>query len=440
MRCDGCGREKDDVAVVGFQWVISVIFVCFRNPVVGAYCKRCRVIRGIGLSVVSAVVGWWAFWGVIYTPAAIFKNIANIFKSTTATIPLTARIVARPISASNEHAHHAVEIRGQCSLPVGRACGFRHSLVDITNPADPMPVYALLDWQQAAGSRVFLDTTEIGVTERGQYLDLTDWVDMKFPIFAEATQAPHSGHRELLSIVELVAAPDTVLWSSETPFSLHLPLGGYVEDHAREVADDALIVRMAVAVAASSHGMSEPEIEAVRVWSKTRLAALDEGGAEFADRANDLAGALARSMHDAESGRLDLGATITRFLAEGSDSGRIEAVELCLAVMRVDGTADHDEMLMINRLANQLGIDEAWFAENRDKSVSGLTTHADSAMDFATLLGIDPASDKDTIRLQLNEQYDRWNSRAVSLSDPGKRREAEAMLETIAKARQELLP
>jgi uncharacterized tellurite resistance protein B-like protein len=440
MRCEGCNQEKDDVVIVDFQWVISIIFMSFRNPVIGAYCRRCRTIRGVGLSLVTATVGWWGFpWGLIYTPIAIVKNISHIFKKGAAASVLTARVAHRPRSSTNDHDHYAVELRGQYGLPAGVETWFRHTLIDVTHPADPRPVIGLLDWQQASDSRIFVDVTPLGRPERGQFLDMDDWVDLNLPIIPEAIQAPHAGHRELLSVVELMHAPDTVVWRSEVPFSLQLPLPGYVEANDRERADDGLIVRMAIAVAAAAGDISNAEINVVREWSKTRLALQDPGDQDTIARQDELAGALQRSIADADAGTLNLEATLTRFRNEGSESGRIEAVELCLAVMGVDGRADREEMKVINRVASVLEIDEAWFAENRDKSVSGLSTHIESASDFATLLGIDPTADRDTIKRQLNEQYDRWNSRAATLEDPEKRREAEQMLETIAKARQELL-
>ena len=103
------------------------------------------------------------------------------------------------------------------------------------------------------------------------------------------------------------------------------------------------------------------------------------------------------------------------------------------------GSIDDDEMVVVKRLADQLDVDPAWFAETRDKAVSGMNVRAESASAFGVLLGIDITADAVTIRRQLAEQYDRWNSRAVSISDPEKRREAEEMLELVARARRELL-
>ena len=439
MRCDGCGQNKDSVAIAKFQWVISVVFLTYRNPVVGAYCTSCRVTRGIGLSLVSAAVGWLGFpFGLIWTPIAIVTNLAAIFKRGMVTTPLAARIARRP-AANGKREHVAIEIRGQASLPEGREAWFRHTLVDVTHPKNPLPVLALLDWQQAADSRSFSDVTAIGVTQRGQFLDIRDWYDASLHVFPEATQAPASGHRELLSIVELMSAPNVVLWKFETPFSMQLPLEGYVEGKTREHADDGLIVRMAVAVAAAAGDVSDVELQVIRSWSQARLGYLVPGDPDRASRVKALNGSLVRSVTDADQGNLDLTATITRFLKEGSEGGRLEAIELCLAVMKADGVADRDELALINRLVAGFKIDPKWFADARDKSFSGLATQTSSAADYATLLGIDPKASKDTIRLELNRQYDRWSSRAVSLADPARRREAEAMLETIAQARAELL-
>jgi hypothetical protein len=55
------------------------------------------------------------------------------------------------------------------------------------------------------------------------------------------------------------------------------------------------------------------------------------------------------------------------------------------------------------------------------------------------LLGIDPGWDVARVRAHLTELYTRWNARVESLRDPAHRAQAEAMLERIAQARQELL-
>ena len=335
--------------------------------------------------------------------------------------------------------HYLVEVKGKQQLVAGQSARFQNFLRDTTDPSAPLPVIALLDWQQAEDSIAFLDTTELGMSEVGEYLNFPDWKSINLPIFPEMTKAPYSGQRRLTASLRLVTSRGGTLWSKDVEFGADLSVAGFIEDRDREQADDGLIVRMAVAVAAASGEVSDDELAVIHRWSQDRLSYLDAKDEERASRATALNQALARSIRDADLDALDLGATIKRFLVEGSEGGRIEAIELCLGVMRADGVADHNEMIVINRLAKQFEIDPAWFADKRDKSVSGLTTQTTTAADYATLLGIDPKASKDTIRQQLNEQYDRWSSRAVSLADPDQRRAAEQMLETIARARAELI-
>lgn len=332
-----------------------------------------------------------------------------------------------------------VEFKGQLMLVPNRKIAVHHLLLDSTNPSDRAPVIALLDWQQAKDSVAFHDVTDLGKAAPGDFLSLDDWTSLKLPIFPEMVKGPYSGQRKMTSLLFVATDQDEVLWDTEVVFTADLPVAGYIEDSERERSDDDLIVRMAVAVAAAAGDVTEAELGAIQHWGQARLAYLDDDSETRAERAEIINGSLTRSVSDATSGRLDLGATISRFLAEGSEGGRIEAVELCLAVMRADGTADRGELELINRLADQFEIDPTWFAENRDKSISGLATETDSASDYSTLLGIDTSADRETISRQLTEQYDRWLSRSESIEDPEKRREAEEMLDLIGKARAELL-
>ncbi len=359
--------------------------------------------------------------------------------STSKSGSLRARVRWVDRSEDIETGHYIVELKGTHLLVEGHGFAIRNFLLDVTDPSDHMPVIALLDWQQADDSVMFVDVTELGHAAPGEYLSIAPWAPVGLSIFPEMTKSSHSGRRRLAANLSLVTDTGDEFWSTTVLFDADLPVPGYVEDREHERADDGLIVRMAVAVAAAAGDINEAELQIISEWSQARIAYLDKDDAERSERAAALNGALKRSVADATSGSLDLGATITRFLTEGSVGGRVEAIELSLAVMRVDGVADQGEMTLINRLAKQFEVDQSWFSGSRDKSISGLTADSATASDYMTLLGIDPKADQATIRRELNEQYDRWASRAVSLSDPERRREAEQMIDTIARARLELL-
>ncbi len=335
--------------------------------------------------------------------------------------------------------HYKVEMRGRLITAGGEGIIFRNEIVDGTDASDLAPVIALLDWQQASDSVVFVDDTDVGIVPSDSFLDLREWEDVNLLMFPEMLKGPYSGQRKLIAAVSVRTYGGAIVWSKDVSFVAELPVTGYVEDAEREKVDDSIIVRLAVAVAAVSGGLDDEELGAIRDWSQARIGYLDGDDPERTERAASLNSALTASISDAESDNLDVGATLDALVRDGSQSGRIEAVELALAVVSADGVADPEEMSLINRVAERLEVDEVWFSEHRDKSFSGVEIVSGSGSDFATFFGIDPSAPPDEIRRKLNEQYDRWSSRAVSVSDPQKRREAEEMLEAVARCRQELL-
>ncbi len=335
--------------------------------------------------------------------------------------------------------HYRVEMRGRLTTPGAEGIIFRNEIFARTDASDLAPVHALLDWQRASGSVVFVDDTDVGIVPSDSFLNLREWEDVNLLMFPERLKGPYSGQRKLIAAVSVRTYGGAIVWSQDVSFVAKLPVTGYVEDAEREKVDDSIIARLAVAVAVVSGGINDEELGAIRDWSQARIGYLDDDDPQRTERAASLNSALTAGVSDAESDNLDLGATLAALVRDGSQSGRIEAVELALAVVSADGVANPEEMSLVNRIAERLEVDEVWFSEHRDKGLSGLEIAWGSGSDCATLLGIDPSAPPDEIRRKLNERYDRWSSRAVSVSDPEKRRKAEEMLEAVARCRQELL-
>jgi tellurite resistance protein len=389
---------------------------------------------------------------VIFAIWAIAKWSSNRSKSPAVSIggaiPATGiagslELRARWVTSSEEwpSPHFLLECRGKVPIRHGAEIAFRHRLADITDPNELKGVIAVLDWQQFDDSVLFSDITPLG-EGNSNFHEWAAWSSLKFPIFPDMIRTARSGERQLLSLVDLVAVTASgleVLWEGNLTTTVMVRNVGYEEFDERQQTDDVLIVRIGVAVAAAAGEIEESEIHAIRHAMEARVSYLDDADDDKRLRLDEMEKALQRSIGDAQDGSLDLGATISRFLENGTHEARVDAVELALAVMKADGAIDNDEMVVVKRLADQLDVDPGWFAETRDKAVSGMNVQAGSASAYGLLLGIDATADPATIRRQLAEQYDRWSSRAVSMSEPEKRREAEEMLELVAKARQELL-
>ena len=384
------------------------------------------------------------FWVVVigfFILRRLYRNGA--FDSAPASIPalgtkgLQARTRWVEDSEDPDLSHFAVEIRGEVAVPGGYKILFRTELDDVTEAANQMPIVALLEGQQAANSVAFLHVQEMGDPPRGGgVLNLSDWtwVEKLWPVML---RAPHSGRRKIAASLQLLSANGSTLWEDRLIFDAELPVVGYVEAGEREKIDDKLVVRLGVAVASASGGLDDREMAVIRDWSQARIGYLDEDDPERAERADALNAALRDAVAASQEGQLSVGDTLAKLKTDGSESGRFEAAELVFAVAAADSEIDPSELTLVNQICERLDIDQKFVHDTRDKLVGAMTFEAGA--DCASLLGIDSAAPREEIRQALNEQYERWSSRAVSQADEDKRREAEQMLEAIAECRAKLL-
>lgn len=75
ISCSRCGKITAQPRSTVFTYVVSIIFVTFRNPIQGIFCSSCARKAALKASLISAVAGWWGFpWGPIYTIGSIIKN------------------------------------------------------------------------------------------------------------------------------------------------------------------------------------------------------------------------------------------------------------------------------------------------------------------------------------------------------------------------------
>jgi hypothetical protein len=79
------GRAEDANPVDSGRWVVfefcmSFVAVTLRQSSRPIHIRPGRVawIRGLPYTTISLLLGWWGLpWGVIYTPIAIFANLAG---------------------------------------------------------------------------------------------------------------------------------------------------------------------------------------------------------------------------------------------------------------------------------------------------------------------------------------------------------------------------
>lgn len=348
--------------------------------------------------------------------------------------PMEGRLHHSPAGPESPE-RYDVQIRGLTRVRHGSSPMATTSIVDMTSGA-PQPVIAMLNEQQADDSVIFQHRMALGFWN-SSILGTSDWTSIA-PIFPVTLRAPRSGRRTLKVLVQIHDAlnEDEVFYFEALDLSVELSEIGWEEFSERRSADEAAIVRLAMGVAAASGGLHEAELGVIKAWASEQVAILEGDPRDRKKR--DLNVAIREGARDASAGDISLSAEVDLLHRNGTPGGRLEAIELCLAVASADGTADRQELESINQIADRLEVDRDWFSGARDKALRGTQLEVGVADDLAALLGIDRRAPREDIRRELTAQYDRWSSRAVSLEDPARRAEAEQMLDLIARAREEL--
>jgi tellurite resistance protein len=325
-----------------------------------------------------------------------------------------------------------LEVRGFLQAPDATPAYLRAMIYD-KEMGYSAPVITLNTEQQASDATVFLCTRTVAY-DPGNRIHFEEWTSTGIPVMEDTLVGPKGGPRNLFIAVEIMQADDFMMWRTEIPFSANLDFG-YQDIDDRLASNQALSVQLAVAVAATTEGIHDAELTAINTWIKKNTEELETE--ERSKRRKSLVATLRTAQQRAEAGTLQISKLIGKLKTEGTRSGRMMAVELCFAVMAADGVASADELETVNKIAEKLDVNPQLLSAARDKSLSGLSGGATNDRDRYAILGIDASGDPEQIRSQLSGLYKRWSSRATTLTDPAKRKEAEDMLRLIAEIRAE---
>lgn len=325
-----------------------------------------------------------------------------------------------------------LEVRGFLQAPDATPAVLRAMIFD-KETGYSAPVLTHNEEQQENDAPYFSCTRSVGYGP-GNRIYHEDWVSTGIPVMEDTLVGPKGGPRNLFMAVEMLQTDGFMLWRTEIPFSVNLDFG-YQDIDDRLASNQALSIQLAVAVAATTEGIDDAEISAINTWIKKNTEELE--AEERSKRRKSLVATLRTAQQRAEAGTLQISKLIGKLKNEGTRSGRMMAVELCFAVMAADGVASADELETVNKIAEKLDVNPQLLSAARDKSLSGLSKGATNERDRYAILGIDPSGDPDQIRTQLSALYKRWSSRATTLTDPAKRKEAEDMLRLIAEIRAE---
>jgi hypothetical protein len=65
---------------VVFDYTISIVVMTFKRPsdIYFIQSNENAIVKGLPFTFISLLLGWWGLpWGLIYTPAALYKNLSG---------------------------------------------------------------------------------------------------------------------------------------------------------------------------------------------------------------------------------------------------------------------------------------------------------------------------------------------------------------------------
>lgn len=337
-----------------------------------------------------------------------------------------------------------LEVKGLFPVSITRSCAFVTSVFDTTEgKGNWKAVISMVHQFQENETFSYQNTTDAGVLQDGY--GFTGWVRVGV-VLPDLLQPPRTGVRKLTALVRLVDTndppiitngfhddSDKLLWSGIHEFTLDYKELGYLDEMegSREAAMAS--VKLAIAVAMSDGSFHDEEGLVIQGWIQKKLASVDAASRE--SWKSDLNRALKDGFLQASDGKLSYSELTSVLVAKGSTANNTECVDLLFSIVGSDGQVNASELALTKKIASALNVDTEEVQRIADRSLVGVEAKVNSSSELEDLLGIERTWSNDAVKRHLREQFQKWNNRLTSLSDPAERDNAQRMLTLIAEAR-----
>ena len=301
--------------------------------------------------------------------------------------PLEARIVDTTLGDFVNAPVKAIEVKGRFPVNTFRHVAFVTSIFDETG-GELEPVLSTIDMYQEPDSTVYQHTIKVG-REVSPEQGFGHWTQAG-RIIPHILRPPVGGARQLSAILRLVDIGDMpvirhrshepddtgILWRAVLKFAFTFAEKGYQEaaehrDRARELS-----VRIGMAVAMADGTLDNSEDETLKDWILKSISPYADEKREHLKVLYD--GAMEDAHSLAKNGELNLG-ELTRELNEIAEQAtKYETVELCFKVLAADGVVHPEELKVINKVADALGLDFDQIEKMRDQTIFNLGANIDS--------------------------------------------------------------
>lgn len=333
-----------------------------------------------------------------------------------------------------------IMFRGNISAPRTMNAASSISAFDATNGDDDLDfLISLVDQAQEPDTVCFGMMNNIGQVNEGDAF--TDWVQLG-AIAPDLVQGPKSGNRTIKVVIRLFNAnnPPSIRAGfsdgGETflvktlEFDHFFKEKGYEEAAQDREEAQALSLKIGVAVAMADGSLDDAEGEILKNWIVREVSAYGE---EKQKRLKKMFNeSLKEGFAQAQSGNLALSPLVDRLAEIGEKKTKYDAVELCFDVMAADGVADPEEMVVIRKVADALGLDMDEIEKMRESVTLNLSTSLTSEEGLESLVGIEEGWSDDQKKKHLRTEFQKWSNRLNSLPEGDERDAAQNMLDNLS--------
>lgn len=333
-----------------------------------------------------------------------------------------------------------VMFRGNISVPRSMNVASSISAFDATDGDDDLHfLISMVDQAQEPETVCFGMMNNIGQVTEGD--SFTDWVQLG-AIAPDLVQGPKSGTRTIKVVLRLFNAnnpPDIRAGFSDggetflvkvLEFDHHFTEKGYEEAAQDREEAQALSLKIGVAVAMADGSLDDAEGEILKNWIVREISAYsDDKQKRLKKMFNE---SLKEGFAQAQSGNLALSPLVDRLAEIGEKKTKYDAVELCFDVMAADGVADPEEMSVIRKVADALGLDMDEIEKMREGVTLNLSTSLTSEEGLESLVGIEDGWSADQKKKHIRTEFQKWSNRLNSLPEGDERDAAQNMLDNLS--------
>ncbi len=242
---------------------------------------------------------------------------------------------------------------------------------------------------------------------------------------------PKSGNRRIRCEFQLVDGNLRMFpyGTTTTTFELYVPTDGYLDKLEKRENSYKHLINLALLVAQSDGRIAMKEMSTIEKWINEKFASDNEKKDKYLEHARDM-----KEILKNDNTYLAINKEIKKFSNEASKKIIYEGLDLLVRIMSADLTHDANEKQIIQDFIDHNSIPKEEYQKIYNK-------HIDSSMIENEIteveLGITPNMTLVEKKKIFREQYQLW-SKKITSSDEKVRRNAEAMIDKIAKERAKL--